>query len=680
MNKYDFRKELVKPYAVFTASGESVKEGELGLPKNLTINANGAGEVTLTAIDDLVGFLSENFGINATVIDDSDAFISFFTGGKSKNPVSFNIETKDSVIVKGVNDKSVAQAIYYLEFCLTERRFAALKKGKENRSMPYSPRMVHSAYGLDEYPDGYLSTLAHYGYDAILLFVKGVNQTTQGYLDFNELVSRAKKYGIDVYAYCYISNFLHPNAENAHAVYDELYGSVFKACPDLKGMVFVGESVEFLSEDEHVVKHKFNEYPKEGIPENKPSPGWWPCKDYVEWICLIRDSIRRYNKNADVVFWTYNWGWAPEKDRIALIEKLPTDISLLVTFEMFERFKVCGVTENVSDYSLAYPEYGHYFISEAKAAAKRGIRLYSMVNTAGRTWDFGTTPYLPMPNAWIKRYKSINFSHDRYGLCGLMEGHHYGAYPSFIARLAYLSYYSRDYSDNLDRALKAEFGFSNDNLKRGLKLWSEAIRYLPTTIEEQYGPLRVGTVYPLCLIKGVYPKEEPEAYMGNGIWSPLYGQFENGLSLGFGDSGSPYALREKGEMRMLAKMSELMEQGIAEMQKCNDVRIDRLINLGKYINCCVKTVYNVKEFHKYKTLLKTGCSETQLKKYAENIRRIAEREIINARESIEYLEKDSSIGFEPTMKYAASKERVLWKIDQVNYMLENELSFYEIKK
>lgn len=544
--------------------------------------------------------------------------------------------------------------------------------------MPYSPRMVHSAYGLDEYPDGYLSTLAHYGYDAILLFVRGVDETTQGYLDFNELCGRAKKYGIDVYAYCYISNFLNPHAENAVKVYDELYGSLFKACPDLKGMVFVGESVEFLSDDEHVVKHKYNEYPKEGIPENKPSPGWWPCYDYADWISLIRDSIRRYKKDADVVFWTYNWGWTPEKDRLALIDKLPTDISLLVTFEMFEKYKVCGVYEKVSDYSIAHPQAGEYFKSEARAAKKRGIKLYSMVNTAGRTWDFGTTPYLPFPYAWTERHKDINFSHDEYGLCGLMEGHHYGAYPSFIARLTYLSYYSRGYADNLERALKAEYGFCDERLKRGLKFWSDAIKYLPNTIEEQYGPLRVGTVYPLCLIKGIQPVEEPDVEMGNAIWSPLYGQFENGLCLGFGDNGTPYAVRERGEMRMLAKTSELMQKGIAELEECGKASLDRLINLGKYINCCVKTVYNVKEFHRYKTLLKLGSSVGKIREYVNAIRTVAEREIENARESIEYIEKDSAIGFEPSMKYAASKERVLWKIEQVKYMLENELSFYEV--
>jgi hypothetical protein len=59
------------------------------------------------------------------------------------------------------------------------------------------------------------------------------------------------------------------------------------------------------------------------------------------------------------------------------------------------------------------------------------------------------------------------------------------------------------------------------------------------------------------------------------------------------------------------------------------------------------------------------------------IRKIANREIENARESIEYAEKDSSIGYEPSMGYVASPKRIEWKIKQVNYMLNAELTKYE---
>ena len=60
--------------------------------------------------------------------------------------------------------------------------------------------MVHSGFGLDEYPDNYLSRIAHDGRDAILVFVKDINQTPTGYLDFNDLIRRVSRYGLDVYA------------------------------------------------------------------------------------------------------------------------------------------------------------------------------------------------------------------------------------------------------------------------------------------------------------------------------------------------------------------------------------------------------------------------------------------------------------------------------------------------
>ena len=41
------------------------------------------------------------------------------------------------------------------------------------------------------------------------------------------------------------------------------------------------------------------------------------------------DVIHLRKPDADIVFWTYNWGRQPEKERVRLIENLPTDITLL---------------------------------------------------------------------------------------------------------------------------------------------------------------------------------------------------------------------------------------------------------------------------------------------------------------------------------------------------------------
>ena len=75
-----------------------------------------------------------------------------------------------------------------------------------------------------------------------------------------------------------------------------------------------------------------------------------------------------------------------------------------------------------------------------KVAKERGIKLYAMTNTGGRTWDLGTCPYFPFPNQWAKRFDEVNKARKNFGLTGLMESHHYGFVPSFISRLTQLCY------------------------------------------------------------------------------------------------------------------------------------------------------------------------------------------------------------------------------------------------
>lgn len=81
MAKYDFRRELVDPHANFIADGAPAEQGELALPKTLTINARNAGTVTLTALDDFIAFAARFFGISAKLVDNADAFITIKTEG-----------------------------------------------------------------------------------------------------------------------------------------------------------------------------------------------------------------------------------------------------------------------------------------------------------------------------------------------------------------------------------------------------------------------------------------------------------------------------------------------------------------------------------------------------------------------------------------------------------------------
>ena len=231
--------------------------------------------------------------------------------------------------------------------------------------------------------------------------------------------------------------------------------------------------------------------------------------------------------------------------------------------------------------------------------------------------------------------------------------------------------------DIVNRRADVGYGCSTERLKKGLKYLGESIGYLPPTMEYQYGPARAGTAYPLCLIKGIQPPDYNNAYFGNKIWSPLFGQFESGLTLGFGDNGFPYAKREKGELKMLKQSIVLLDKGIKELEKVVEGDVSALINHAKYLKCCNVTMLNAAEFYHEKVMLRTYRTDEELKRITSRIRAIAANEIENAEESIAYLEKDSTLGFEPTMLYVNSPERVWWKIEQVRYMLDKELTYYE---
>jgi hypothetical protein len=150
--------------------------------------------------------------------------------------------------------------------------------------------MIHSGFGIDQFPDCHLRDIAHSGMDAILVFTKDVNTTTCGFLDFNELIVRAAKYGIDVYAYSYMKSKFHPLDDGAEAFYESTYGRLFEKCPGLKGIVLVGESVGFPSRD-----------PMVNRKNSDLSSRFWPCNDYPEWLECIKKTVRRYNEKADIV-------------------------------------------------------------------------------------------------------------------------------------------------------------------------------------------------------------------------------------------------------------------------------------------------------------------------------------------------------------------------------------------
>lgn len=651
-----------------------------------------ADEVVLTAAKDFLDYLFTSMRTSAMLrygaaeqqTNTISLSLAASTGvdlGDANGYRGFRIDVcENRISINGFDSRGISQALYYLEDIMSLRHAPYLKKGIITRKPLYSPQMVHSGYQIDCFPDGHLANIAHEGRDAILLFTKGVDQTISGYMDFNELIHRAAKYGIDVYAYSNMLSDMHPDDEGAEAYYENTYGKLFRCCPGLKGVILVGESVEFPSKDPHVSGHHYWDNLVDGIPTGKTSPGWYPCEDFPRWLTLIKKVINRYKPDADIVFWTYNWGYQPEEARVKLLKALPEGISVQATFEMFQNYKLEGNVEFCADYTLSVAGYGPYFASEARVAKEKGIRLYSMTNTGGLTWDFGVIPYEPFPYQWIERYRAMKEAYDNWNLSGIMEGHHYGFYPSIISKFSKWAFYGA--YDNLEELLEqfviGVYGAkASSNVLEAFKLWSEAINHYIPTDADQYGAFRVGPSYPFCLDRVVKIPVRPYSISGADICFPTYDATCKGLA---GDEarGALTSVRLPAEIRSLEKMRKYLEEGVALLEAVpeKNEKLQRLLNLGKFILCSTVTGIHAKQWHQLKCKLQYEEDASILEDVLDEMEALLQREAANAESAIPLVQMDSRLGWEPTMDYMTDESRIRWKLRQLDYVKNSELYAY----
>ena len=691
---YDFRKKLltvhepnVRDYAVTPA------EGQMALKDGAVISVCGSGYSLLSvAAEDFADFLRVSMGITARVCHEpvvggentvtlclaKDAGVAL---EEAEGYKGFRIDVSDGIRVYGYDDRGVAAALYYIEDLMSMAHGPVLEKGTIKKKPLMAPLMVHSGYGMEEWPDEYLMRIAHEGRDALLVFVTGPNQTRVGELDFNDLIARAGKFGLDVYAYSFMQSGMHPDEDGAEAFYDSIYGELFRKFPGFKGVTMVGEVVEFNSKDPHVSKFRSWDVYTDDLPDGKFWPGWYPCEDLPKWVELVKKVIRNVKPDADIVLWSYNWGFQPEEDRVRLIENLPTDITLESTFEMFDHKKLGDVYTACDDYSLAFAGPGPYFTSEAIAAKKRGIKLYTMSQAAGITWDFGCVSYLPMPYQWAKRFENMRKAIHDWGLCGSMDTHHHGFYPSIISKFSKLAFLTPEepLEEILDRLFVAEYGAENiAAVREGFRLWSEAITYFTPTNGDQGGASRVGPAYPFCLYHQAKIPYKKEAMFGGRIVSTRHGDDTVHPSfISKEPNASAMPLRIGRELESLRTMHSLMEKGVAVFEAIpeKNEKLLRLINLGKYITNCVLTNIHAKEWHILKCRLNAAFDRDSMLMIVAEMEKLLHGEIQNAEATIPLVEADSRLGWEPSMLYLGDKAHLEWKIRQVHYVLEKELAY-----
>ena len=599
-----------------------------------------------------------------------------------EKPLSYRLKVeKDKITIAGKDPRGVRFGGVGLEDELNFREAPFIAEQDVVHERLITPRMVHSGWGIDEFPDSHLNAMLHAGLDTAVVFTKGVDQTNVGYLDINDVIQRAKKYGLDTMLYGYLPGYKHPDDPDAQEFFESVYSNIFNHYPDALGIMLVGESGEFPSKDPATTGKRYRESVKDGIPDPRPSPGWWPCSDYPKWISRVRDAVHKAAPNAMVVFNTYNWFWADEEKRKEFLSNFPEDVYVQITYDIGKRYKREGIPSVVMDYSLFADEPGNYFITESRNAHSFGIKPFSTTNCAGATWDFGDIPYLPTPQRWITRFKCLDQARRDWDVSRYYDNHHYGWWQSVVTDLGkgYFQTPQADPDALLEKIAVRYFGKeAAPRMLEAWAKWSEAMGHYTPGNEDQYGPFRVGPSYPLIfqpnITRTMGNKEiqfptAPHAHFGHRIIKTFYQPYENINQL-------PAALRYPNELKGVVEFLRLWDEGIALYEKALDAApadrkesLERELNLGRFIRTALQSCYNAKKWWCLNRDLQNIFSADEGLMILDEIEALAKEEIKNAESAIPLVEADSRLGWEPSMEYVGDVWHLNWKIRQVNSAL-----------
>ncbi|MBQ7152939.1 MAG: hypothetical protein IJR83_03255 [Clostridia bacterium] len=154
--------------------------------KNGIVFRGADSSVISHAKEDLLDYLTVCFGIKGTSNNPLPITINICPEGMEdvgayKGRI---IEVSlDGIRIRAFDERGASQALYDLEGAMTAKKQPYLDIGKTKNKPLFAPRLVHSAYGMDQYPAGYLQVLAKQGIDAIMLTVSGVDEVMSGKTD-----------------------------------------------------------------------------------------------------------------------------------------------------------------------------------------------------------------------------------------------------------------------------------------------------------------------------------------------------------------------------------------------------------------------------------------------------------------------------------------------------------------
>jgi len=733
--RFEFVRRITRPpYADATLLRDPKRKAgpdEVAIDSEWSIIGPPEGNAVIdTAIGDLQTYFDRAMGIKLpvrrrkTIADASRQEKTIVVGDVTtlsdqaeglKGSESYRVVVKpDRIILCGADDRGAMRAIYHLEDVTGFAEGPFVKRGSVTKKCLFSPRLTQrigpSNSFLTEfsqpniYTDGFLSTISHQGFNAVYAYanleefthdseffpelnnalaprkygddavfpeVKDEKATDRRYRRLRDLVSRGKKYGIDVYLY-YATNYHHSVPKSLYEKYPDCQGyswgnsmctsnprvqeyfaettrHIFQRVPGLKGLVLIFDSEGFFS-----CARSRSRCPrcKDRLPEDI----------VTEYITTINKAMKQVDPRTELIAWSYYTGhpaWV-----VRGIPKLPKDVTFQPGFAKGSIVERGGVRHVAGDYIISEIGPPKHFVEHAEVAIASGLKLSAKTSHSYAN-EFVNVPYIPVPQQFHRRIAAMR----EYPISAFLANWtHHGYSPNLNAEM--LKWYYWNNEPEIDRLLLnlASRQFGAEAAPGFVEAWShfsKAITYYPYSdgVARYPGPIQVGPGQPLYLDRSVRGAGGVRSWQNDLKWTKPWGP---DIVLKY------FGLLQSEWQRGL----DVMEKAMAEVPPNKQQAARREHGIAKSILCCVRSCMNVVRFLQARNQLYAEADKVKRDEILKAMREIAETELANAREALVLCQFDSRIG------YASGGARVgglytpaliRWKIDQVEEMIRDEM-------
>ncbi len=678
-----------------------------------------------TAYDDLRSFLAAG-----DVKYDNGAYTIETAAVPNMESEAFRIEcgTKSCRILAS-DIEGIRRGIFHLEDEMLSHRGPYLSLGSTKISPFIKRRISRCFFGpikrppamrdelmdtVDYYPDQYLNRLAHEGVNGLWLTIEfrdlvATRYTPDAAKDGAKRLAKLKKtaekclrYGIRTYIFCIEprawdsdspvikkypelagapngrGNFFCPISQTAHNYLYETVNKIFKAVPDLGGLINItyGErgttclsSVSSMSEyhigqidcprcshkEPWQILHASLSAMEQGMHDAAPGA------ELISWLYIPQPQRYVTGDSYSLADWVYE-----------LAAHTPKGVILQYNFESGVTRTEFGKLLVGGDYWISNPGPSDRFERIATVARKYGTEVSAKIQT-GNSHEVATVPFVPVPSLLYQKFSGMK----RLGVTYTMLCWYFGNYPGLMNKAAGLLS-MEPFPDEADSFLNrlASINWKKEDVSKVVdawKLFSKGYENYPlVNLFQYYGPIHDGPVWPLFL-KPVDAPLSPTWQIGSSTtlkpWPPSGDRVGECI-------GDVLTLEEVVELTK--RMTESWNKGmeilkVLENNYTNEP--ERLLDIGvaQALGIQLRSGYNILNFYylREKMLRMEGKERLDI---LNKLSEIINDEIIMDEQLLVLCEKDSRLGFHSEAEgYKYFPEKIRWRIGQLKNVLEKDV-------